>query len=519
MVYTGSRSTGCERCRQRKIKCDKKRPGCQRCELNKAQCPGYDRPLDIRFHGGPRGFVCRKPREEKKTTEAVVTDRASPKRVEDGHDVRGGILSLRQPRPVWDDESVCYFVHEFSFAPKPDLCSGHLEFLQGLLESSCETSPLRPATLASSYLSLSRHYKSPELYVQARKHYGTALQSIRTILSKPLESWQEEILAAIMLLHMFEDTDAIVSDERASHLQAIAGLYATRGQSLLSSLRGPSLYPWVFSQLQIHAFTTNQTFNCLAVPASEVNIAHPPTGVVVMVSKVGRFWFELQQLLEEDDIRDPVQHRDRLITMMHEAMVTQSEIQRWETSLPATWKPREIDAGGQLFVTYAIRWLGITWIMYSATLAIFYHGVLCCCRALTSINHTIHSQSYSSDARAVENSLIATSFAMAEQNIVQLIERICNSIPFSLGEVDCNGHRLSIPDYKGCVCYHLIWPLALVTRSQHSSKDQVQLCRETLARIQNMYGIHLAQCVGGEYGVLIVLATIEEPGEVEAAVL
>ncbi|KAJ0414897.1 hypothetical protein BJY00DRAFT_294404 [Aspergillus carlsbadensis] len=498
MVFTGSRSTGCERCRQRKIKCDQKRPGCRRCELNKAQCPGYERPLDIRFHSGPRGFVCRKPGTQKKVTEADTASRASSKRTKNGDDdVQRGTLSLRQPRPAWDDVSICYFLHEFSFPPKPDLCSGHLEFLQGLLESSSETSPLRPATLASSYLSLSRRYKSSELYVQARKFYGTALQSIRTTLSKPLGLWQEETVAAIMLLHMFEDTDTMVSDERASHLQAIAGLFATRGQSLLGNVQGSSLYPWVFSQLQIHAFTTNQTFNCLSIPASKVNIAHPPTGVVVMVAKVGRFWFSLQQLLKDNKTLAPTHHHDRLMQMMHEAMLTQAEFERWETSLPAAWKPRVIDADdGRPLVTYSVRWLGITWTMYSATLAIFYHGVLRCCQIIMKTYHQRESSS------AVKTNLLSTSFAKAEQNIVHLIERICNSIPFSLGEVGWDGRRLLTPDYKGCVCYQIIWPLALVMRSRHSSVDQVQLCRRTLARIRDMYGINLAQCVGCDINML-----------------
>ncbi|KAL2801817.1 hypothetical protein BJX63DRAFT_438460 [Aspergillus granulosus] len=470
MVFTGSRSTGCERCRQRKIKCDQKRPGCRRCELNKAQCPGYERPLDIRFHSGPRGF----PSFTKAYRE------------------------WRRRRTTWNAQSPTtsvdvgrrvhlYFVHEFSFAPKPDLCSGHLEFLQGLLESPSETSPLRPATLASSYLSLSRRYESSELYVQARKYYGTALQSIRTILSKPLGSWQEEIVAAIMLLHMFEcptNEHLIFRLSPGSLLLAVNHCLATF--KALHSIHG------YFSQLQIHAFTTNQTFNCLFIPASEVNIAHSPTGIVVMVSKVGRFWFSLQQLLKDNKTLDPTNHRDRLMQMMHEAMLTQAEIERWETSLSAVWKPRVIDADdGQPLVTYSTRWLGITWTLYSATLAIFYHGVLRCCRALTD---TYQREPPS----AVETNLLSTSFAMAEQNIVYLIERICNSIPFSLGEVGCDGRRLLTPDYKGCVCYHIIWPLALVMRSRHSSADQVQLCRRTLARIRDMYGINLAQCVGGD---------------------
>jgi hypothetical protein len=212
-----------------------------------------------------------------------------------------------------------------------------------------------------------------------------------------------------------------------------------------------------------------------------------------MVSKVGRFWFSLQQVLKANETLDRAAHRARLLQMMHEAMRTQAEFERWETSLPDVWKPRVIDADdGQPLVTYSFRWLGVTWTMYSATLAIFYHGVLRGCRALTE---TYDDQRDPEPSSAVETDLLSTSFAMAEQNIVRLIERICSSVPFSLGEIACDGRRLLPPDYKGCVCYQLIWPLALVMRSRHSSADQVQLCRMTLAKIRDMYGINLAQCV------------------------
>jgi hypothetical protein len=83
-----------------------------------------------------------------------------------------------------------------------------------------------------------------------------------------------------------------------------------------------------------------------------------------MVSKVGRFWFSLQKLLKDNNTRDPTNHRDKLMQMMHEAMFTQSEIERWEILLPAVWKPRVIVADdGQSLVTYSIRWLAITWTM------------------------------------------------------------------------------------------------------------------------------------------------------------
>ena len=113
-------------------------------------------------------------------------------------------LGIWQLNPLGEDEAVSYFLSEYSVAPLPGIYSGHLDFLRELLIPSSSTSPLRPATHASGYLALSRHYKSPGLYDMARKHYGVALRSVNANLSQPAETWQDDIIGAIMLLHQFE---------------------------------------------------------------------------------------------------------------------------------------------------------------------------------------------------------------------------------------------------------------------------------------------------------------------------
>ncbi|KAK3382106.1 hypothetical protein B0T24DRAFT_600497 [Lasiosphaeria ovina] len=49
MVYYGALSKGRQRCRQRKIKCDQRKPGCLRCEKAKTQCPGFRNLTDVIF--------------------------------------------------------------------------------------------------------------------------------------------------------------------------------------------------------------------------------------------------------------------------------------------------------------------------------------------------------------------------------------------------------------------------------------------------------------------------------------
>lgn len=111
---------------------------------------------------------------------------------------------VRQPRPTWDDASICYFLGEYRVAPQPGIIIGHMDFLSDLLFESASDSALRPATLATACLCFSRRRDSPELYAQSRDHYGKALKAVITTINKGPDYWEDDTLASIMLLHMFE---------------------------------------------------------------------------------------------------------------------------------------------------------------------------------------------------------------------------------------------------------------------------------------------------------------------------
>ncbi|KAI1120401.1 hypothetical protein F5Y10DRAFT_258500 [Nemania abortiva] len=49
MVYCGKASEGCQSCRTRRIKCDKKRPECSQCIRVGKKCPGYRDQLSLMF--------------------------------------------------------------------------------------------------------------------------------------------------------------------------------------------------------------------------------------------------------------------------------------------------------------------------------------------------------------------------------------------------------------------------------------------------------------------------------------
>ena len=206
-----------------------------------------------------------------------------------------------------------------------------------------------------------------------------------------------------------------------------------------------------------------------------------------MVAKVGRFWSSLAERLAVLRLNPGTHHQQRqlLLSSMHEAMRIQTDMDAWGNSLPAAWKPRaQVTHDGRLLVTYSDRWLGTICMMYHAVQIIFNHGVLRCCQSLLTLR--VHGD-------ASSNSLIESTMAIAEKNLARMTDLVCGGIPYSLGEVDINGQGLAVPDYKGGICYNLIWPLALLVQSSSSTEDQVQQCKGTLAQIRSMYGINLAE--------------------------
>lgn len=179
------------------------------------------------------------------------------------------------------------------------------------------------------------------------------------------------------------------------------------------------------------------------------------------------------------------EQHDLLLSSLLEAMRIQTEIEAWDRSLPEFWKPREIaDMNGRLIITYPHRWMGIIWMMYQAVRIIFYHGIIQCCQSLIT---------FQSHGNAISSELVRSSMTKAEENLIRLTRLVCHSIPYALGEIDVDTHKLAIPEYNGGSSYNSIWPLALVSQSIHSNNKQKQLCKDTLARIRSMYGIRLAE--------------------------
>ncbi|KAM5349840.1 hypothetical protein ACJ41O_006345 [Fusarium nematophilum] len=395
-----------------------------------------------------------------------------------------------QPQPSFEDESLSYFLQEYSVQPGPGVFRGHLDFLEDMYQSSHRDSCLRRATLAAAYMSLSRHYKSSTLYFTARNHYGAALRAVNRDLSGSPKTLKDETLVSLMFLGMIEDVDCEGPSAKSIHMLGISKLYDAVGHRLLMNIDQSSVHGWIFTELQIPSVTGGHVPDCLAIPEADLDLSNPSVLIAVSVARIGQFYRSAKRVTGREEARLGMSERRAMLgSAMREAMLIQSELAKIAASLPPMWRPQEVaHTPGQPLLSYESRWTACICCLYNVTLILFYSRFLLCCGALRRLSH-------GTSTATPEKQLVESSASLAEAQLKALTHMICATMPYLMGAVDEQGVPLVVPQQKGVIMYHLIWPLAIVIVSPWSSSQQVESCRARLNWIRDRYGIKLASVV------------------------
>ncbi|CAG7563254.1 unnamed protein product [Fusarium equiseti] len=431
MVFPGTLSRGCTRCRKRRVKCDGRRPGCERCEKYKAPCPGYDRPLAVRYYGKP-GETLEREEPPGGSTSTFAINEGYKEGGEVGKIIRfkSPVLInpvLRQPQPSLEEESLTFFLHEYCVHPSQGVLRGHLDFLEGMYRNSDRTSCIRPATLAVAYLSLSRHYKSSTLYITAKKYYGAALHSVNRDLSVAnRESLKEETLTSLMLLGIIEP------------------------------------------------------MKCLVIPESQVDMTSPVMRLAVVVGHCGDFYRAARQITTSDD--PPPIKQIMLVKVLQQALAIAQGLASAEEETMPPQQTTEKRPEGQTIAAFDSQWTACTWCFFSSCMIVFFSMVHKCSILLLGLG-PLDPQ---------EKKLAETTAGISDMALKKTIHVFCQALPYVFGEVDARGRPLAQPKRQIAVMYHMVWPLSVAIASMHSTPQQIALCKMRLDMIRDVYGLKLA---------------------------
>ncbi|KAH7161102.1 hypothetical protein EDB81DRAFT_783814 [Dactylonectria macrodidyma] len=490
MVYPGKRSTGCMRCRKRKVKCDEGKPTCERCKKYGRECPGYDDRLIIRFEN--------QHRSPKRTPDSGGEQGRSPGSDPSAQDEAGyspavsspttpnGAISTWSLEPPWEDVAIAYFFDQYIIEPRLGSL-GHLEFLPRLYRNSPADSCLRPSLNAVANLSLYYSSKSAPLQLNARRLHHEALLSINTALQNPDENCLDDTLAAAMLLSLFEDIDGARPGVSNSHISGMVSLIQLRERIGPPVDPNRSLYGWAYTQILFHSIIDHYIhLNPRWVPPCGIAEEDYLTRLCGMSPRMVRFCYAVRDTcaaIDQPNLdANSALVKASLLAILNDVIMIQSKLDSLTHSVPESLKPRQL-GGDEDVRVYTSRWTACFWSLQYCSLVLFYTQVAVCCKKLLTFDL--------SDDRSGKQMANAT-LTMAESNVESLLHGISSNIPFALGEIDGDGNDQAVPEYKSGCGYLLIWPLSLLGRCVYSTTEQKIVAHRALKIVGSSMGIRLA---------------------------
>ncbi|KAH7162408.1 C6 zinc finger domain protein [Dactylonectria estremocensis] len=287
------RSSGCQLCRKRKVKCDETHPACGNCVKYGAECPGYDRSL--KFVAGKHQIRQRGKRFEG-SSRSSSTD-------SDSSQSFGTSLSYRSRSIV-----VTPFSRQSPVSAPPvdralEPIRGHV--LYTMIEKFCPSAPPdlfglfnwlqfeqlgQRALLDGAICSLALHLAGKEksnsqLVAQSRTVYGKSIGQLQAALRHPSEWRSSETLFAAILLCYFELFAGTSSpDTWLQHAHGIGVLMEQRGPAahaegwdaaMLLSFRGILIMSDMFFPREDNCFLSRQEWKPTMRDDGR-RLVHPP---------------------------------------------------------------------------------------------------------------------------------------------------------------------------------------------------------------------------------------------------
>ncbi|KAL6800838.1 hypothetical protein GGI42DRAFT_327013 [Trichoderma sp. SZMC 28013] len=239
MVRSVSRSKGCARCLQRKVKCDEKLPQCSQCQRMRRPCPGPQTgTIFVHAVQTERG-----PKAEKKlqvqvapTYQQVPIATAAIRQLQSAPRTAGESPTIYQPSvaPAFDQLFLSTFIDSFA---KPSAGSGPYQSWMNHLHEFLDTgdAPIRQSIRAAATAYHGRVAQNTAALREAEHCYVAALRSQRSRLTPYLNSSNspyipddQEVFTSMMLLY-FELISPSSTASWLKHLHGVTSLLQLRG--------------------------------------------------------------------------------------------------------------------------------------------------------------------------------------------------------------------------------------------------------------------------------------------------
>ncbi|KAL8895835.1 MAG: hypothetical protein Q9192_003420 [Flavoplaca navasiana] len=531
MVYGGKPSTGCKNCRKRKIKCDEQRPACTQCTTTNRICPGYAHLFDLVLRDQTES-VTRKAQQRKRRrdpADAKATSSAAEGsvtavvpgltygqrtfRTSSSHiaspTYSGYFLPLSLPKSFHDspeEQAINGFFQTYVLIPRHHHSRrGYLDCLLPLYQNARHDSLLSLATTAMA-LAIEGGAPSRAHYRKlSQSFFGRALVKTGRAIRDPVESIKDETLMAVLLLSFYERVLATAEFQNISgvHDTGAVALVKHRGKENGKSEISARLLQAVQTQVVDHCIQTASPFAKTSAdldslrPDAFENAAGRLTSLSARLSDLTAYAYPILKNMQQFPTKD------QFMSILDYAGEVEAQLSTWPNTVPDDWHWKtshtfdnlpshesKIYVWNRRVDIYHDIWVASIWNSYRSSMLMIQYLKLQCLGMLNP----------------PPLSALAYKIVTSINQVQELIDDICGSVPFNLGtktfggptdrsEVQYPDDGIQKPssDYRksaaGLGGWFILEPLKTASKAIALREGQKDWMLKQIERIQRIYHI------------------------------
>ncbi|KAM7211617.1 hypothetical protein V8F06_013002 [Rhypophila decipiens] len=532
MVFPGRFSTGCLRCRQRKVKCDETKPSCRRCAIYGKPCTGYTDQFHFRHtrtksNGGNITIAvvteedvststCKnksstKPSARERLVRNVKQSKGDESPLQGTRSHSTGMESsplLRSIEQCYDGVSLSYFVTRFVSPCPEDGFPGHLSFLPNLYDSGSPDGLLETATLTVAQMAAYNRFGGEKFRIESYKNHGRAIKMMQDIIKIEENAIDDRVIASILLLCTLRDISGAGDDHPNEHASGLFYLIEKRGPEQVATSRGAELLFLALIRLQVHSFLhQDSTYSDPGKIASLWGSFDPLCRAMAMMSTTLGLRHSLIQHL--DSQTDP---KEKTLEIIQSCFEVLDDFASWDCEAATYWQTTFQERGipttlGQISsrgTHYDVETACTVILIRSARLILmmsliaYYHQMLnMACHLTKPPLPDLEDQGHIMQILA----LLSQCEPLLSSDVTKTIDDMLACVPYALGEIDT---LTGLPHTTGSCIKHdgaaamvIVHSIRLVASCAYASEDQVQRAFQVLARFDRGIGIRAASCLGG----------------------
>ncbi|KAH8657349.1 hypothetical protein BGZ61DRAFT_371385 [Ilyonectria robusta] len=502
MVFPGHFSTGCKRCRQRKVKCDEAKPTCRRCYVYGKPCPGYTDQFHFRHTlSNPKSKANSSSVSEVATLPQKPAS-PSPKREgsEEAVDEKSITVAessrhaiVRNPGISYEQVSLAYFAHRFISQDDGDGFPGHFSFLPDLYDDH-NRGLLETATLSVAQMAAYNQFGGDGFRTQSFKNYGRVIRMLRESMQSDDQAIDDKVITTILLLCTHNDISGEGLGDPNEHAPGLFYLLEKRGPGQIGTKRGAELFHLALIRLQIYSFLhEDDTYSDPGAIATIMGLFDPLLRAMSMMSRTLALRHSLSRYMDIETRSNPFHDApttstDEVQQIIKECFEMLENFHIWDEEAAAYWQStfeaRTVPTALGNVIPGKLYYDAET----ACTIILIRSARLILLMTMLLYHHMMQSV----DEGVFGDRLVwAECILVLEQDVTKSIDDILSCVPYALGDIKPSGVSPG-NRHDGAGAIVIVHSIRLVSHCAYATPDQLAKAKDILARINSTIGIKSA---------------------------